>query len=133
MQILLNHPRLVDCQRLFPRDDEVRVNIGVGALEKRGEQSAVINIHLFVPPGVSTPREDRLHEVVDHESLRRTVAERVAQGHIHLPETLRDDLLARMLAHPRVRAARVTTEKPAVHPDCAAVGCEVFGITEDAA
>ena len=55
---------------------------------------------------------------------------RQAQGHIHLQETLADDLLARVLAHPRVRAARVATEKPDVYPDCDAVGCEVFGIKE---
>jgi hypothetical protein len=46
----------------------------------------------------------------------------VARGHIHLQETLADDVLALMLAHPRVRAARVATEKPDVYPDCDAVG-----------
>lgn len=39
-------------------------------------------------------------------------------------------MLARLLAHPKVRAARVTTEKPDVHPDCDAVGCEVFKIKD---
>ena len=33
-----------------------------------------------------------------------------------------------MLAHPKVRAARVSTEKPDVYPDCDAVGVEVFGL-----
>ena len=56
---------------------------------------------------------------------------RVAQGHIHLQETLADDVLALMLAHPRVRAARVSTAKPDVYPDCDAVGIEVFGLKED--
>ena len=37
---------------------------------------------------------------------------RVKQGHIHLQETLADDVLALMIAHPNVRAARVSTEKP---------------------
>ena len=55
--------------------------------------------------------------------------ERVARGHIQLQETLADDILQAMLAHPGVRAARVATEKPDVYPDCAAVGVEVFGIT----
>ncbi len=53
-------------------------------------------------------------------------------GHIVLQETLCDDLLRRMLAHPQVRAARVSTEKTDVYPDCEAVGCEVFGFAEDA-
>jgi 7,8-dihydroneopterin aldolase/epimerase/oxygenase len=43
---------------------------------------------------------------------------------------LADDLLALLLAHPQVRGARVSTAKPDVYPDCAAVGCEVFGFKE---
>ena len=39
-------------------------------------------------------------------------------------------MLALMLAHPNVAAARVSTAKPDVYPDCAAVGVEVFGIKE---
>ncbi len=130
MHSLLNHPSLMDCRRLFLRDYEVWINIGVGALEKRGEQRVVINIDLFVPLALSTPKEDEMHEVVDYDYMRRTVAQRVSRGHIHLQETLCDDLLSLMLAHPRVRAARVSTEKPEVYPDCESVGCEVFGMKE---
>ena len=36
--------------------------------------------------------------------------------------------MKRMLAHPLVRAARVSTAKPDVYPDCAAVGVESFKI-----
>jgi 7,8-dihydroneopterin aldolase/epimerase/oxygenase len=133
MHTLLNHPRLMDCRRLFLRDYEVWINIGVGALEKRGEQRVVINIDLFVPLSLSTPQHDQLDEVLDYDYMRRTVAGRVSEGHIHLQETLCDDLLSRMLAHPKVRAARVSTEKPEVYPDCESVGCEVFGIKETAA
>ncbi|MEY2893569.1 MAG: hypothetical protein RJA98_3477, partial [Pseudomonadota bacterium] len=46
--------------------------------------------------------------------------------------TLCDDVLQLMLAHPRVRAARVSTEKPDVYPDCDSVGCEVFGMSDTA-
>jgi dihydroneopterin aldolase len=130
MHTLLNHPRLMDCRRLFLRDYEVWINIGVGALEKRGEQRVIINIDLFVPLSLSTPQHDQLDEVLDYDYMRRTVAKRVSEGHIHLQETLCDDLLSRMLAHPMVRAARVSTEKPEVYPDCESVGCEVFGIKE---
>ena len=128
MQSLINHPRLMDCRRLFLRDYEVWINIGVHDFEKKAEQRVVINVDLWIPLAQSTPRADELHEVVDYDFIRREVGERVSQGHIHLQETLCDDLLARMLAHPRVRAARVSTEKPDVYPDCDAVGVEVFGI-----
>jgi dihydroneopterin aldolase len=33
-----------------------------------------------------------------------------------------------MLAHPKVRAVRVSTEKPDVYPDCDSVGVETFRI-----
>ena len=130
MHSLLSHPQLMDCRRLFLRQYEVWINIGVHDFEKRGEQRVLINVDLYIPLAVSTPRDDDLEEVVDYDFMRRTIALRVKQGHIHLQETLCDDILALMLAHPRVRAARVSTEKPDVYPDCDAVGCEVFGLAE---
>ena len=128
MTSLLLHPPLADCRRLFLRNYEVWINIGVHDFEKKGEQRVVINVDLYVPLAQSTPQSDKLDEVLDYDFIRRSIGERVARGHIHLQETLADELLQRMLAHPRVRAARVSTEKPDVYPDCDAVGVEVFGV-----
>ena len=130
MQTLLSHPALMDCRRLFLRNYEVWINIGVHDFEKRGEQRVLINVELYVPLGMSTPQADKLDEVVDYDFIRRTIAQRVSQGHIHLQETLVDEVLQLMLAHPLVRAARVSTEKPDVYPDCDAVGVEVFGMKD---
>lgn len=129
----LLHPALRDCRRLFLRNYEVNINIGVHEFEKKGEQRVLINVELFVPLALSTPHADELHEVLDYDFMRRSIAQRVSQGHIHLQETLCDDVLALMLAHPQVRAARVSTEKPDVYPDCDAVGVEVFGLKESKA
>ena len=131
MQSLLSHTRLMDCRRLFLRDYEVWINIGVHDFEKKGEQRVKINVDLYVPLALSTPVADTLDEVLDYDFIRREIMARVAQGHVHLQETLADDVLARMLAHPKVRAARVATEKPDVYPDCDAVGCEVFGLKDE--
>jgi len=120
-------PLLTSCRRLFLRDYEVWINIGVHDFEKRAEQRVLINVDLYIPLALSTPKADELDEVVDYDFIRRTVAERLSKGHIHLQETLCDDLLAQMLAHPKVQAARVSTQKPDVYPDCEAVGVEVFG------
>lgn len=130
MHVLPPEELLLDCRRLFLRNHEVRIDIGVHDFEKQGAQRVRLNIELYVPLALSTPREDRLDEVVDYDFIRRTIALRVAQGHIHLQETLCDEVLALMLEHPRVRAACVSTAKPDVYPDCAAVGVEVFGIKE---
>ncbi len=127
MHSFLDHPQLANCRRLFLSDYEVWINIGVHDFEKKGEQRVLINVDLYVPLAQSTPQADKLNEVLDYDFIRRTVMERVKQGHIHLQETLVDDLLALMLAHPQVRAARVSTSKPDVYPDCATVGVEVFG------
>ncbi len=130
MHSLLTNPSLMDCRRLFLRDYEVWINIGVHDFEKKGEQRVLMNVDLYVPLAMSTPQRDQLDEVLDYDFIRRSIAARVSQGHIHLQETLADDVLKLMLAHPQVRAARVSTEKPDVYPDCEAVGCEVFGMKE---
>jgi 7,8-dihydroneopterin aldolase/epimerase/oxygenase len=124
----MNQIELLDCRRLFLRNYTVNINIGVHEFEKKGEQRVLINVDLYIPLAQSTPHADDLAEVVDYDFIRSTVAQRISRGHIHLQETLCDDLLASMLAHPRVKAARVSTAKPDVYPDCETVGCEVFGI-----
>ena len=53
-------------------------------------------------------------------------------GHVHLQETLCDDVARAMLAHPKVRAVCVSTMKPDVYTDCEGVGVEVFQIKEEA-
>ncbi|OIQ86424.1 dihydroneopterin aldolase [mine drainage metagenome] len=128
----LNHPALADCRRLFLKKYAVWINIGVHDFEKRGEQRVVINVDLYVPYASSTPTRDKLDEVVDYDFIRRTIAQRLSRGHIHLQETLCDDVAALMLEHPSVRAVRVSTEKPDVYPDCESVGVEVFRIKEEA-
>src|SRR4051794_37510907 len=126
----LFHPDLIDCRRLFLRNYEVQINIGVHEFEKKGEQRVLINVDLFIPLALSTPKDDHLIEVVDYDFMRDTIAKRMAQGHIHLQETLCDDVAHAMLAHPKVRAVRVSTAKPDVYPDCESVGVEVFRIKE---
>ena len=130
MQALLTHPRLMDCRRLFLSNYEVYINIGVHDFEKRGEQRVLINVDLFVPLIENTPSKDSLDEVVDYDFMRQSILERVSRGHIHLQETLCDDVAKIMLAHPNVRAVKVSTAKPDVYPDCEAVGVEIFMIKE---
>lgn len=130
MQSLLNHPALMDCRRLFLRDYEVWINIGVHDFEKKGEQRVLINVDLFIPLAQSTPVKDELDEVVDYDFIRATALARLQAGHVTLQETLCDDLVAALLANPAVQAVRVASAKVDVYPDCAAVGVEVFRLRE---
>ena len=130
MHSLLSDPRLADCRRLFLRDFELPVHIGVHDFEQGSPQRLRFNVDLYVALADSTPQGDRISEVVDYDFVRQRITERVQRGHVQLQETLADDVLQLMLAHPGVRAACVSTEKPDVYPDCAAVGVEVFGLKE---
>ena len=130
---LLLDPALQGCRRLFLRNHEVPVRIGVHDFEHRAPQRMRFNVDLYVPLALSTPTQDRLDEVVDYDFIRETITARIVRGHIELQETLADDLLRALLAHPGVRAARVSTEKSEVYPDCEAVGVEVFGFRPAAA
>lgn len=126
MYSLLSHPSLIDCRRLFLKDYEVYINIGVHDFEKRAEQRVIFNVEIYVPLELNTPKQDRLEEVLDYDFIRKTIVERVKRGHIHLQETLCDEIVAAILEHPNVMAVRVSTAKPDVYPDCEAVGVEVF-------
>lgn len=117
-----------DCRRLFLRNYRVNANIGVHAFEKQGTQNLLINVELYVPLAQTTPKADDLSEVVDYDFIRSTIAKRISRGHIELQETLCDDIMTDMLAHPLVRAARVSTAKTDVYDDCDAVGVEVFKV-----
>jgi dihydroneopterin aldolase len=114
------------CRRIFLRDHVVPVQIGAHNFEKSHAQRVIFNVELFVPYVHSTPQTDRLREVVDYDFVREVIANRVQQGHIELQETLCDDLVVRLLAHPQVQAVRLSSCKPDVYPDCQGVGVEVF-------
>lgn len=120
----------LECRKIFLADHEVNIQIGAHGFEKGVSQRVVFNVELFVPYKYSTPKADRLEEVVDYDFVRKVIAERVRQGHIELQETLCDDLARKILAHPQVHAVRLSSCKPDVYPDCKAVGVEVFRIKD---
>ena len=105
----LSHPALANCRRMFLQNYEVQINIGVHDFEKKGEQRVLINVDLYVPLAASTPKDDQLREVLDYDFIRSTIATRMSRGHVHLQETLCDDVLALMLAHPN-RSEEHTSE-----------------------
>ncbi|MCC7226973.1 MAG: dihydroneopterin aldolase [Burkholderiaceae bacterium] len=117
---------LAECRRMFLKNYEISMNIGVHDFEKKGEQRVIVNIDVYVKLGDCTPVRDQLSEVVDYDFMRDTIARIIARGHIQLQETLCDEIARAMLEHPLVLAARVATEKPDVYPDCDGVGVEVF-------
>jgi dihydroneopterin aldolase len=122
----MNTQLLINCRRLFLRGLTVQAHIGVHDFEQDVTQRLILDVDLYVSFEGSSPKDDRIDEVVDYDFVRAVVHARIAQGHINLQETLCDDILSRLLEHTGVMAARVSTRKPDVYPDCEAVGVEVF-------
>jgi dihydroneopterin aldolase len=117
---------LRDCRKLFLRGFELQVRIGIHDFELQGSQRMRFDVDLYVPYVHSSPTQDRIEEIVDYDFVRAVVHGRIAEVHINLQDTLCDDILTRLLEHTGVMAARVSTRKPDVYPDCEAVGVEVF-------
>lgn len=121
------------CRRLFLRNHVVDVRIGAHDFEQHAPQRVVFNVELFVPLTHSQAEGDALSQVVDYDFVRELIARRVAQGHTVLQETLCDDLMRELIAHPGVQAVRLSTSKPDVYPDCEAVGVEIVQIKKESA
>ena len=115
-----------ECRKLFLKGLEVQAQIGIHAFEINTTQRLILDVELYVPLALSTPSSDTIDEVVDYDFIREVVFERIARGHINLQETLVDDVINALLANKGVKASRVSSHKPDVYPDCAAVGVEVF-------
>ena len=122
----MNDQLLLNCRRLFLRGLTVQAHIGIHDFELTSSQRLIIDVDLYVSFAGTSPKDDRIDEVVDYDFVRAVVHDRVTQGHINLQETLCDDIITRLLEHTGVMAARVSTRKPDVYPDCEAVGVEVF-------
>ena len=114
---------------LFMRDHEVSAKIGVHDFEQSSPQRLIINVSLAVR---GRPAQDVLTATTDYDFLRHTVAEILSRGQIGLQETVCDQLIAACRAQPDVAAALVSTEKPDVYPDAAAVGCRMLWLAQDA-
>ena len=86
MHAILSNPSLADCRRLFLRDYEIYINIGVHDFEKKAEQRLILNVDLYIPLNMNTPSKDLLEEVVDYDFMRETIKSLSSQGHtlIHL-------------------------------------------------
>ena len=122
----MNDTFLLKCRRLFLRGLTVQAHIGIHDFEMQAAHRIVIDVDLYVSFAGTSPKDARIDEVVDYDFVRAVVHARVAHGHVNLQETLCDDILTRLLEHTGVMAARVSTRKPDVYPDCEAVGVEVF-------
>jgi len=112
------------CRLLSLRRHELAVRIGVHDFERAAPQRMWFDVDLCVRLEHAPASRDHIGATLDYDFIRALIAEVVGQAHHELQETLCDAILARLMAHPQVQAARVATAKPDVYPDCESIGTE---------
>ena len=111
-------------RRVFIRDLTVEAVLGVYEHEKFFPQTIVINIDMEVPED-GAPLDDDHRNVVCYASVVSMVKEIVAKGHVHLVETLAEQVAEACLADKRVATVKVRIEKPDAIEEAAGVGIEI--------
>jgi dihydroneopterin aldolase len=114
-------------RRIFLRNFETRMSIGIHDFEKQQRQRVLVNVDLYLDPEGRIER-DSIKETVNYDFLKSEIERLAAGSHFHLQETFCEKLLAACLSKPGVIAARVSSEKPDVYPGCEAVGFEIFRV-----
>ena len=112
-------------RRIFLKNFETRISIGIHDFEKQARQRVIVNVDLYIDPDGRVQR-DHIDETVDYDFVRREITALAESGHFNLQETFCEKILAICLARPGVLAARVSSEKLDVYPDCESVGSEIF-------
>lgn len=112
-------------RRIFLKNFETRISMGIHDFEKKARQRVMINVDLYLEPDASIER-DHISETVDYDFLRREITALADSGHFHLQETFCERIVVICLAKPGVVAVRVSSEKPDVYPDCESIGFEIF-------
>ena len=123
------HPlRIADAKtgvrHVFVRDFDTNAHIGAYEHEKGAAQPIRINVDLSVDES-DTEVDDRLENVVCYDSIVAEIRIILAAGHVHLVETLAEQIADMALQDRRVFSARVRVEKLRAIPEAAAVGVEI--------
>ena len=103
---------------------EVMTDIGFHEFEVGAPQRLLITVELWLDD-VTPPSDDDHGSAWNYDFLRTEVI-RIAQARrFNLQETLVREIYALVAARAGVTDLRVSTRKPDVYPDCAAVGVEL--------
>lgn len=106
------------------KDLVLQMHIGVYGEEKGRAQRARINLDLSVLD--TTPDDHHLSSIVDYCAIVNKIRDHALnREHVHLVETLAEEIAAICLEDDRVRIARVRVEKLDAIADAEAAGVEI--------
>lgn len=111
-------------RRIFLKDFELPVDIGFHDFEIGTPQRLFVSVEVWVDDA-RFAAEDSVAAAWNYDFLR-TEIQRLAQSRrFNLQETLAREIYALVAARAGVTALRVSTRKPDIYDDCAAVGVEL--------
>lgn len=111
-------------RHVFVRDLVVNCFIGIYKSEKEAAQKVRINVDLSVMENTA-PLQDKIDNVVCYEKVVNDIKMIINNGHVHLVETLSEQIADMCLLDARVKSCRVRVEKLEAIPDTTSVGIEI--------
>ncbi|MEX6724121.1 dihydroneopterin aldolase [Parapedomonas caeni] len=117
-------------RRVFVRDLMVDAEIGVFEHEKGRHQKVRINVDVVAD--ASLPHDDSIANVLCYRELSEGIRAIIAAGHVHLVETLADQIAALALGFSGALEVTVRVEKLEAIPGTSAVGVEIHRVRQDA-
>lgn len=111
-------------RKIFLQDFDLDVDIGFHDFEVGSPQRLRVNIEVWLD-SESFPTCDTVEAAWNYDFLRQTVRSLVEKRRYNLQETICRAIYDLVAARHGVKALRVSTRKPDIYPDCAAVGVEL--------
>ena len=111
-------------RKIMLQDFDTAVDIGFHAFEIGTPQRLRINVEVWLDER-RFPTSDRVDAAWDYDALRTGILALVAGRRFNLQETVCRAVYDMVAARHGVTGLRVSTRKPDIYPDCAAVGVEL--------
>jgi 7,8-dihydroneopterin aldolase/epimerase/oxygenase len=111
-------------RKIMLEDFDLPVDIGFHDFEIGAPQRLRVNIEVWLS-AAHFPRCDTIVAAWDYDMLRSAVLALVAGRRFNLQETVVHEIYDLVAARQGVTAVRISTRKPDIYADCAAVGVEL--------
>ena len=117
-----------DTVRVFLRDCETRLSVGIYKSEMQAPQPVIINVELeaSLPYFYDDLTEKKLERVLDYERLYNFITHDLPKlGHIYLLEAVGDHISSFCFQDKRVQSVRIRLEKTMIFAGVAGAGIEI--------
>lgn len=111
-------------RKIMLEDFDLPVDIGFHDFEIGTPQRLRVNVEVWLTES-AFPQCDTVASAWDYDVLRTAILELVNARRFNLQETVAHEIYALVAARAGVAGLRVSTRKPDIYPDCAAVGVEI--------